>query len=1378
MTLHAYLPQDRLRALALKQTLPDRTHGSALFADISGFTPLTETLGDSLGARRGAEEMTKHLSRVYSALMSEVERHGGSVIDFAGDAIMCWFDQAQGPSEVRAVACGLALQKMMRTFERISLPKGRSITMEVKVAITSGSARRFSVGDPAVNLIDVLGGDTVERTELGEQLAQKGEVVVDKNTAEAIGDALTISEWRTGSEPDSVSFAVVGGFNVDLASTLAIIPGDIPPDEDLKAWIHRSVYERELAGQGSLMAEFRPCVALFVRFNGIDYAADDAGTRLNELIRSMQARIVEFGGSLLQIIMGDKGSYAYINFGALAMHEDGPRRAVKLALALQDVVKHLGFDISLQTGITQGTLFVGPYGSETRKTFGALGDDVNLCARLMISAAPGEVLISSRVRKALADEFIVEARPPMVVKGKTEPLSVYSLLSAKQQRAVRLQEPAYALPMIGREAELGVIANKLAGVINGKGHIVGVTGAAGMGKSRLVAEGIRLAHRGKLTGYGGACKSDGVNTPYLVWSGIWNAFFDLDPAMPLRKQIRSIELDLEDHAPDNLDALPLLGSLLGLALPENDFIRALQPKDRKSQLEALVMHILEFSAREAGQSDGGLLFVLEDVHWIDPVSSDLLDLLARGIENLPILILLSYRLPEIDALDPGVSNLRLMGHFTEIRLEDLNETEAEQVIRGKLSQLFPEQRGGVPRSLIERITHRAQGNPFYVEELLNFLHDNGFDPHDENALEELELPGSLHSLILSRIDRLTPSQQLAFRVASVIGRVFRIDDLLNYYPWQGVSKNLTPDLQELVRADLLLPDSSDPESVYLFKHLITHEVGYENIAFSTRVQLHGMYGDYLEVAYPEKVDKLASTLAHHFDLAQVPEKAAHYLTLAGEQAAGHYANDEALSYFNRALKHLSEDNSRMYFDILWKRERIYDLLARRPEQRRDLAALTRLADSFEDAPALRAQLFIRKAKLEIDGGNYAAAKAHARAVIQELGDASPDLQVDALLSEARAMFLSGQAMEAKPQLEEALALSRAHRYSRGEYNALANLGLWHWYKGDNKSAVETMEESIRLIRQAGDVRRESDILNNLGIVTKDMYRFEESLAYYEAAQKIVNKIGDRSGEASLLNNMGRASLVAGNYSEALSYCERAAALAAEINEPTVQGLAYHNRSEALRELGQYSAARKSADESLALMQSSGYRVGEANVTEHIAMIELARSDYAAALKFAEKALAITRDVSARRVEASVLIRIGQIRLGRREYAEAVKYLQSAQELEKDLNEPVYRFEIEAGMGRAALGRGEAGISFIQNLLDELLQDPPTHQSHFLPMGLYMTTIQVLIAASDPRLAKLTSRAKEELESRSQRISDPSLRMSYLKIPDHQIISAFKASNST
>jgi len=220
----------------------------------------------------------------------------------------------------------------------------------------------------------------VARTASGEHLAKRGEVLVDEATAQALGAALTTTDWRTADESGE-HFAVAGQFSVvshqSSAPTLPLSAenGSLPPDS-LRPFLLPAVYEREVSGQGSFLTEFRPCVALFVQFGGLDYEADAAQAQLDAFVRQAQAIAARYEGALMNLIIGDKGSYAYLNFGALSAHEDDARRAVKTALELREV-SHL----PLQMGLTQGVMRVGAYGSSTRCTYSALGDDVNVAAR-------------------------------------------------------------------------------------------------------------------------------------------------------------------------------------------------------------------------------------------------------------------------------------------------------------------------------------------------------------------------------------------------------------------------------------------------------------------------------------------------------------------------------------------------------------------------------------------------------------------------------------------------------------------------------------------------------------------------------------------------------------------------------------------------------------------------------------------------------------------------------------------------------------------------------------------------------------------------------------------------------------------------------------
>ena len=248
-----------------------------------------------------------------------------------------------------------------------------------------------------------------------------------------------------------------------------------------------------------------------------------------------------------------------------------------------------------------------------------------------------------------------------------------------------------------------------------------------MGKSRLVAEVIRSARKKGFAGYGGACQSDGINTPYLAWKSIWQAFFDVDLDQPLRKQMRWLEGEIEDRAPTRVDAMPLLNVVLDLNIPENEFTQNLEPKIRQSALHALLEDCLKAAAQ-----DEPLLIVIEDLHWIDALSHDLLEELAKALVNYPVCFVLAYRPPQIARLE--APRLEALPQFTRIELHELTEAEAESAIRAKLAQLYPARGGALPEGLVETLMARSQGNPFYLEELLNYVRDRGtgscgFEPH-------------------------------------------------------------------------------------------------------------------------------------------------------------------------------------------------------------------------------------------------------------------------------------------------------------------------------------------------------------------------------------------------------------------------------------------------------------------------------------------------------------------------------------------------------------------------------------------------------------------------------------------------------------------------
>jgi len=1235
--LSAYLPQDRLRALARGETLPDRTTGAALFADISGFTPLTEALRDSLGSRRGAEELTRHLDAVYTALITEVERYSGSVIGFAGDAITCWFDDAHTPAAPRATTCAFALQQAMRAFAAIALPNGATATLALKVAVATGSARRFAVGDPAIHYLDALAGATVARTATAEHLAQKGEVLLDEATVNALGAALTVREWRTDTESGE-RFAVTTQFVGDAIAPL--FPESAPRLEAsaLRAWVPQTVYERESSGQGTFLTEFRPCLALFVRFAGIDYDADEAEVRLDAFIRQAQAIVARYGGTFLQLTIGDKGSYAYINLGALIAHEDDARRAVKIALELRAAASQLGYLAPLQIGLTQGTLRVGAYGGPTRRTYGAFGDEVNLAARLMQTAAPGEILLSGPVQKAVAAQFVFEPRSPLPVKGKAEPLPVFAVTGERQQRAIRLQEPQYALPMVGRQTELHTITEKMELALQGKAQIIGIVAEAGMGKSRLVAEVIRLARRKGFTGYGGACQSDGVNTPYLAWKAIWSAFFGVDPELPLRKQIRLLEGEIEDRAPERVNALPLLGPLLNLAIPDNDFTKPLEPKDRKGALHALLEDCLKATTK-----DEPLLLVIEDLHWIDGLSHDLLDELARATTAFPLCFVLAYRPPHAERARLVAPRLEALPHFTKIELSELSAAECEQAIRAKLAQLYPARGGAVPPVLIAKLMARAQGNPFYLEELLNFLHDRGLDPRDPADLNKIELPDSLHTLILSRIDMLAEREKTTLRVASIIGRLFRAQWLVGYYPALGTLPQVQADLQELHTLDITPLDTPEPELAYLFKHIVTHEVTYESLPFATRAQLHEQLAQYLET-----IASSVETIAHHYGQSHNRAKQREYFQKTGEAAQAAFANDTALEYYARLLPLLTEPAEQVDLHLQWG------------------AVLERLGHydeaetHYQDALAQSAQNGAHTANCQFALGKLCRQRGDYAPALKWLAQARTGWEVlqnqaglgQALIETGSVFMRKGEYVAAQQHTEEGLTRARETGDQSGVALALTVLGNVALSQGNLATARVLYEESLALKREMSDKRGVSVSHNNLGIVALSQGDFATARVLYEMSLVLDREMGDKSGISLSLYNLGDMALRQGDYATARKLFNESLALCREMRDKRGICLSLNGLGIVASAQGEYAAAQALCEESLMLCREMRDKRGISMSLNGLGSVAANQGDYTAARALHEESLALNREMGDKNGITISLSNLGFVAVEQQDYIRA------------------------------------------------------------------------------------------------------------------------------
>jgi predicted ATPase/class 3 adenylate cyclase len=1159
-TPSAYIPIDRCQAMARGESLPDRASGAALFADISGFTPLTEALLKEYGPKRGAEELTRQLNLIYDALVTEVHRYGGSVMAFSGDAITCWFDDKVSTrvgtaleTGLQATACGLSMQQTMDQFADIESPSGARTSLAMKVAVATGSVRRFQVGDPRVQYIDTLAGAMLDEMAATEHQAKRGEVVVGPAALAQIGDKIEISEWRRDPETGQ-QFGVVARlsdrYQAQVAATLQPIRSPETLSEDqIRPWLLPPVYERLSAGKGEFLAELRPAVALFLSFTGIDYDEDEAAeTKLETYVRWVQNILIRYDAYLLQLTIGDKGSYLYAAFGAPVAHEDDAVRAVSVALELQKPPADLGFIENIKIGISQGQMRTGAYGGTMRRTYGVLGDEVNLAARLMQAAEPGQILVKDTVWQATDNYFSGESLPPFEVKGKSKPVITYSVSGIKVQQAIRLQEPSYALPMVGRETELALVEQKMTQALAGHGQIVAIVAEAGMGKSRLVAEVIRLATERRLVGYGGECQSYGTNTSYLVWQPICRSFFNLDPAWELKDQMRELESQLELVDPSLVQRLPLLGAVLNLSIPDNDLTRSFDVKLRKTSLESLLVDCLRAHAKITP-----LLLVLDDCHWLDPLSLELLEVIGRTIFNLPVLMVMAYRPLQSERLrDAQVGKL---AYFSEIQLTDFTPQEAERLISLKLEQFFGAQ-AEVPPVLLERITARSQGNPFYIEELLNYLQDQNFDPNETDTLNQLDLPTSLHSLILSRIDQLSEHQKSTIKVASVIGRLFEAAWLWGMYPDLGKPERIRADLEALHRLEFAPMDKPEPELTYIFKHVVTQEVAYESLPYAMRAILHDQFGQFIERKYSERLDRYVDLLAFHYDRSENEVKKREYLRKAGEAAQENYANEAAIDYYQRLLPLLPA--------------------AKQVEVMLKLGEVLQRVGQWDEAGQLYHEALDLAKQLD-DQSSLGWCQTAMGEVLRKQG----------LYAEAATWF--EQAQTTFDELGDNAGVGQVLHYS----------GTLAAQQGDYETARTLYEASMVIRQQLNDQPRIASLLSNLGLVAHYQGNYEEARSLYVRSLEIRYHLADQWAIAVSLNNLGYLALEQGDYETARTQLEVAINLQREVGDKSMMADALNNLGNVTRDQGDYQAARALYEEGLTINRDLGNKWGIAYLLEDI-----------------------------------------------------------------------------------------------------------------------------------------------------------------------------------
>lgn len=879
------MPKLILRRLASQSatlTAPEMENfpAAVMFADISGFTALTEQLAQHGPA--GVEELTSVLNTYFGQLMELITRHGGDIVKLAGDALIAlWAPAALGEDMVaatrRATQCGLALQAALNDYE-----VSNDLRLSMRVGVGAGEAAVMYLGGLFGHWELLLAGAPLMQVGITGHEAAPGEVVLSRE-AWAL-----VNKFGTGALLPSGSMRLETVWP-ELNPRPTPTP-HLPPaaEATVRAFIPPTVRLRLDAGQTGWLAELRPITSIFVRLPDLDPKDPELLDQMQGLMQTLQVLVDRHEGTINKVLVDDKGTVLIVGLGLPPLaHEDDAIRGVQTALAIHDMLREQRIPSSI--GVTTGRVFCGAVGGEQRREYTIIGGVVNLAARLM-QATAHDLLCDAATYQAARARFAFDELPPITVKGRTDAITVYrprgEALAAASQR-----------PLVGRRAERTLLAEKLDALVAGTGSVVVIEGAAGIGKTRLRDHLLdRAKANGVVTalGTGDAIKQTSQTASYYAWLPIFKQLLDLE-WQPDHTARQAHVLAQFAGNPELLPLMPLLNfKELALDFPLNDTVKRMTAEDRAEQRQELLLRLLQLAAHRAPT-----IIVLDDAQWLDTRSWLLALLVAQRIDNLMLVVALR---PFTEAMPHGLHDLLQLPHIERLRLEALPPENTLALVRQRLGVTI------IPPAVTHLIHQKAHGNPLFSEELAYALRDAGLIEITYGEcrvapgvdLDTVTLPDSVQGVITGRIDRLDPSQQLMLKAASVIGRVFAFRILRDIYPIELEKDNLAGHLDTLEELDFTSLTTPDPELRYSFKHTITQEVVYNLMLFSQRRQLHRAVADWYEKTYATDLEPYYASLAYHWSHAEENVKAIDYFKKAAEQARLNGAHEQATDFLSQA----------------------------------------------------------------------------------------------------------------------------------------------------------------------------------------------------------------------------------------------------------------------------------------------------------------------------------------------------------------------------------------------------------------------------------------------------------------------------------------------
>ncbi len=864
-------------------------------------------------------------------------------------------------------------------------------------------------------------------------------------------------------------------------------------------------------------------------------------------------------------------------FGAPLAHENDAERAVRACIGIQVAVGELnhairaetGAEIQVRLGVHFGSVVFGQVGINVDETlsvldYTAIGDTVNLASRLEQAAKPGGALVSEAILQRTKALFEFEPTPDLALKGYAEPVPAFSIVGLKAKPGrVRGLEDRQA-PMVGRHAELEQVITAVRQVSGGTtGRILLVTGEAGLGKSRLSAEVKQRIEPHEISLLEGGSLSYRSSVSYWTFREILHRYFDFQDDNSVAHRQRKIRRRLAELGDHLTPAAPVLELLLSIPPADPEAAARLQQLDAEQLRQQTFVTLHDLFLAEARRRP--LMLILEDLHWADRLSLDLIRFLMDVVPQAPLLLFCISR-----PVDGGVAQLlsehaqpRYPECFVAVPLRPLSASQSDELLDALLA--IPH----LPGALRNTISGRAEGNPFYLEETIRMLIARGilrqveqrWEPADDSQFDQLDVPDTLQGLVMARFDRLPDDLRQVLQVASVIG--FR-------FPFRLLSVVLghaaTPEqLVELSQQDFVVEQEGQTDLTYTFRHAITAETIHNSILRQQRAVIHGQVAQAIEQLYRGRLTEQVETLANHYSHSHHPERALHYLIRAGQKAARSFANVEALDYLTQARKLQNKGAStfQQQVDVL---EGMGDVLIFTGEYD---AAQQRYREAVEVLRQAAGSDYLHLGELErkvadtlTRQGNYDQALislAGALRYVQSEDERKVVKEKAQICSDIGWVHLRrGNAEQANAWLQRGLQWVENSPHQQVIASIYNRLGGVAFQDGDWPAAGRWLGKSLKLQQQLGDLAGMARSHNNLGVMAARQGQYDQARRNLARSLELRSQIGDTEGVLSIYLNLGAVLINLGELNEAERALSQALDIAQRIGHSFYEGMTHLN----------------------------------------------------------------------------------------------------------------------------------------------------------------------------------------------------------------------------